>query len=415
MTESPETAAANTTSATVEAVAAAYSTSLAEYHDTLEQRAKAQEPIARLKKRLADLHDYLAMQSHSVLGAKYGRKTSIEEDCAMLENEHRALVAPVADPKRDAAVRTLERAGYTHRGGEEWAPPYGLSPATRDAVAEQVTRLETNAEMLEAYAESLDVRQRGQFKGALLAIRELIGRPDLRGINFIKSRATGLTDLTKQATDETTQHVPVLEDLDQPLPIATANWSIDTVGNFRFDGKEVKVRVNLVNPEKAMGAEASGRNEGYVGLHDGETLKDRGARLKRAGWSELEIEKSEPRETTLKYDERGEMLTADNTPAPGRYVEPTVGRRIWMFLDHSVPRPQGFAGVTVYDGQPMDAGISFVEKRRGHYDYVTVSYTDHDGTTRAASGVPLRQAGQRRPNARAWVEWMPYQQKAAAK
>ena len=33
-----------------------------------------------------------------------------------------------SDVKRDAAVRTLERLGYTHRGGVEWAPPLGPAP-----------------------------------------------------------------------------------------------------------------------------------------------------------------------------------------------------------------------------------------------------------------------------------------------
>lgn len=31
--------------------------------------------------------------------------------------------------RRLAAVRTLERLGYTHNGGEQWRPPFGKPPA----------------------------------------------------------------------------------------------------------------------------------------------------------------------------------------------------------------------------------------------------------------------------------------------
>ena len=42
---------------------------------------------------------------------------------------HKELTpAELAEHKRDAAVRTLERLGYTHRGGVEWAPPLGPRP-----------------------------------------------------------------------------------------------------------------------------------------------------------------------------------------------------------------------------------------------------------------------------------------------
>lgn len=122
----------------------------------------------------------------------------------------------------------------------------------------------------------------------------------------------------------------------------------------------------------------------------------------------------DPREVRMQYETRGDkdrlwLLTADNSPAPDQYIPPTVGRKLWMWLDSAGSRPLSFAAVVVMDGQPMDATIVFVEKRRGDYDYVTVSFTDHKGNTRAAGGVPLRQAGQRTPDARVWLEWMPYQ------
>lgn len=37
--------------------------------------------------------------------------------------------------RAEAAVRTLERLGYTHRGGREWAPPLGDAPCTPESHA----------------------------------------------------------------------------------------------------------------------------------------------------------------------------------------------------------------------------------------------------------------------------------------
>lgn len=48
----------------------------------------------------------------------------IKELSAKSKSDHvQALIAE--NTKRDAAVRTLEMLGYTHNGGELWAPPIG--------------------------------------------------------------------------------------------------------------------------------------------------------------------------------------------------------------------------------------------------------------------------------------------------
>lgn len=41
--------------------------------------------------------------------------------------------------RAEAAVRTLERLGYTHRGGREWAPPLGDAPCTPESFAKRRT------------------------------------------------------------------------------------------------------------------------------------------------------------------------------------------------------------------------------------------------------------------------------------
>lgn len=38
---------------------------------------------------------------------------------------HVSLGGSVVYARDEAAVRTLERLGYTHKGGREWAPPLG--------------------------------------------------------------------------------------------------------------------------------------------------------------------------------------------------------------------------------------------------------------------------------------------------
>jgi hypothetical protein len=66
------------------------------------------------------------------------------------------LVANMAERerKRDAAVRTLDRLGYTHRGGVEWAPPIGNRViGTPESVA---AVLASGDEMRDAIAFALD-------------------------------------------------------------------------------------------------------------------------------------------------------------------------------------------------------------------------------------------------------------------
>jgi hypothetical protein len=87
-------------------------------------------------------------------------------------------------------------------------------------------------------------------------------------------------------------------------------------------------------------------------------------------------------------------------------IKPTVGRKLWLFIDHESPRQSFMEGVTVGDpAQPMDASIAFVADKKGtDHHYVTVTFADHAGVLWAAS-VPLRENGQPQPNARTWCEW----------
>lgn len=93
-------------------------------------------------------------------------------------------------------------------------------------------------------------------------------------------------------------------------------------------------------------------------------------------------------------------------------VAPTIGRKLWLFISPE-NRRHDWLEVAVRDhNQALDASVAFVHPPSKHpdYTYVTITFADHDGRVHEGKVVPLRQPGQVHPNAREWVEWMPYQQ-----
>ena len=100
-------------------------------------------------------------------------------------------------------------------------------------------------------------------------------------------------------------------------------------------------------------------------------------------------------------------------------IKPTIGRKVWFFIDHLSQRRDAVESVHVSDSdpsKPMDASVADVHdaKPESEYDFVTISFADHDGFMHRHTA-PFRQPGQERPNAREWCEWMPYQIGQAAK
>lgn len=98
-------------------------------------------------------------------------------------------------------------------------------------------------------------------------------------------------------------------------------------------------------------------------------------------------------------------------------IIPTIGRKLWLFIDQTCERRHNFADVRSLDpAQPFDASIAYVypDKKETDFFYIRVTFADHEGAPHTAV-VPLRQAGQCKPVAREWAEWMPYQQGQAKK
>lgn len=102
---------------------------------------------------------------------------------------------------------------------------------------------------------------------------------------------------------------------------------------------------------------------------------------------------------------------------PESAITPTIGRKLWLFISPETRR-HDWASVVVLDHtQALDASVAFVHPPEKHpeYTYVTITFADHEGRTHEGKVVPLRQPGQKHPDAREWVEWMPYQQGQAKK
>ncbi|WP_213956335.1 DUF2829 domain-containing protein [Variovorax sp. dw_954] len=106
------------------------------------------------------------------------------------------------------------------------------------------------------------------------------------------------------------------------------------------------------------------------------------------------------------------MSTPEN-----KVIVPTIGRKVWLWIDLDGPRRFAMENARVEDpAQALDATVVYVLPVKGELDYyyVRLAYIDHMGVP-GTTVVPLRQAGQERPNAREWAEWMPYQVGQAAK
>jgi hypothetical protein len=97
-------------------------------------------------------------------------------------------------------------------------------------------------------------------------------------------------------------------------------------------------------------------------------------------------------------------------------TKPTVGRKLWLFIDPSAPRRSVVADVRIIDpDQPLDASIAYVFPARpdADFDLITISFADHAGVVRWHT-VPLRQVGQPKPDAREWCEWPQFQKEQGA-
>jgi len=95
---------------------------------------------------------------------------------------------------------------------------------------------------------------------------------------------------------------------------------------------------------------------------------------------------------------------------------PSIGRKLWLYIDHHAPARQHVPIIVCRDlSLPFDASIAFVHpKEQGSiFDYVAVSFADHDGRMHALT-VPLRQPDDPRPVAREWVEWPKFQREQPA-
>lgn len=98
-------------------------------------------------------------------------------------------------------------------------------------------------------------------------------------------------------------------------------------------------------------------------------------------------------------------------------IAPTIGRKVWLFIDNQVPRRERYAGVVCHDErQAFDASVCYVHptKKGTDFFFITVTFFDHEGMLWHAD-VPLRQENQIRPQSREWAEWMPYQAGQAKK
>lgn len=92
-------------------------------------------------------------------------------------------------------------------------------------------------------------------------------------------------------------------------------------------------------------------------------------------------------------------------------IPPTIGRKLWLFIDTTQPRRAVVQNVHVEDpSQPLDASIAYVwpKSETNPYQNITVSFADHRGVI-GSHTVPLRQDDQPVPDAREWCEWMPFQ------
>lgn len=84
---------------------------------------------------------------------------------------------------------------------------------------------------------------------------------------------------------------------------------------------------------------------------------------------------------------------------------PTVGRKMYY-------RPNGFGSFTVYDEQPLDATVFWVDPTDTNSVHLQV--IDHAGNVTVQKDTPVVQPGEEVPNC-CYVEWMPYQVAQAAK
>lgn len=93
-------------------------------------------------------------------------------------------------------------------------------------------------------------------------------------------------------------------------------------------------------------------------------------------------------------------------------IAPTIGRKLWLFISPEDRRHDWSKVVVLDHTQPLDASVAFVHPPEKHpeFTYVTVTFADHEGRIHDGKVVPLRQPGQKHPEAREWVEWMPFQQ-----
>jgi hypothetical protein len=89
-------------------------------------------------------------------------------------------------------------------------------------------------------------------------------------------------------------------------------------------------------------------------------------------------------------------------------IKPTIGRRVWFRVNEATAKARN---ITVFDDQPLDAGIVYVHSDR----MVNLSVTDHFGVQHAVTSVDLIQDGDSTENRGMWCEWMPYQTGQAAK
>ena len=92
------------------------------------------------------------------------------------------------------------------------------------------------------------------------------------------------------------------------------------------------------------------------------------------------------------------------------HITPTIGRKVWLFIARGARRMQTLDVHVEDHDKPLDASIAYVHPREANdpYTRVNVSYADHLGVIRRAT-VPLRQPDDAYPDAREWVEWMPFQ------